>query len=1305
MDYDFTRLSTRTFEQLTQALAAKALGPGVMVFGDGPDGGREASHIGKVPYPNEAEQWEGTIVLQAKFRQRPTTSRSDAAWAANQLKEELKATFRQGSPRVSPTHYIFATNVGLSSLPKKGGKAHLEDIASKFPLEGFHLWDRDKIEALLDDSQSIRNGFLGYICPGDVLTEIRKHVRSEAPDFDKVIANFLEKELLADQYANLEQGGRIADEKIPISQVFIDLPTQSEETDGEPEGLAGQLLAIAGERLSPSSHDVADLQRGASSSGPVKGRLVLVGGPGQGKTTLGQYVCQLFRTSLLQSRPVSRLSPEARTAMALILSQSEEDGIDLPPVRRFPIRIPLTELSDSLASDESPSTLLEFMTERINRRVSRSLPAETLRAWLGEYPWLLVLDGLDEVPASSNRAAILDLIRDFWVDAANEDADVLVLATTRPQGYNNDFSPNAYRHITLAPLSDRHALKYGRRLAQARHSSDDEKRAKVIDRLEQAVRSPSTSKLMTSPLQVTIMSTLVGRGGSPPRERWNLFSEYYSVIYTREVEREITAAQVLEDHKPDIDAIHHRVALILQAEGELAGQGDARMSADRFATIVRQRLAEEGHEGEALTELTDRIIKAAGDRLVFLVGLKEDEVGFEIRSLQEFMAAEALMNGGEEHVTARLRAIAGVTSWRNVFLFAGGKCYAERQHLRDTIYTICVELNEQDQDPLAAVVKPGSVLATDLLLDGFSLNQPAHSRLLGKEALELLSDPATNPRLLRAYHSSLEKAYKPAIAKALASKSPASRRKGLALSLALSADKVKWAEAELDATVPEDGDGLKEVLETVHAFDFTLPAWAFRRAKAHAKELSMRDAVELSDELALAGHVDLEALDILSKEGFNESESFMARGLEGNRLSFTLNSLRPRREDWGPDLSVLPDLWPTMVPGIRFAESPSAIALAAQLRDVAMTVPPAEWEVLASLSPWPMAATLLHADGSAERLHELATSAEEGELGDGPDWLAAEERWTRGVGCDDLAHLPQGDLPFDRHIDARGFPTEASGWSVSTLAVRPSIKALVDWLRRMPNRASAKTILEWTVGLARIPGVEGGQLPKATVYGAALFEHRVTLNPVETHFLLQALHWAKNPSEDEKRLLETIGEDIGPLVPDNPWRLTLPIEELPTNLLHCWNAGHKTTSLYRVIALSRPAAGRGRRSTMASAPGSIVNESPGATGLLQLKEKQWSGKSLDQAIGLIAEVSGEQPIWLQAAVGLCGRAEEPDAEKALGALWKVATSGVLDDADLELIAPYVRKIAKDVTDRRATELLDPKVWKELEFFEVPAATD
>lgn len=42
-DYALTNPGPHRFEELSQALALKEFGPSVEIFGDGPDGGREAS--------------------------------------------------------------------------------------------------------------------------------------------------------------------------------------------------------------------------------------------------------------------------------------------------------------------------------------------------------------------------------------------------------------------------------------------------------------------------------------------------------------------------------------------------------------------------------------------------------------------------------------------------------------------------------------------------------------------------------------------------------------------------------------------------------------------------------------------------------------------------------------------------------------------------------------------------------------------------------------------------------------------------------------------------------------------------------------------------------------------------------------------------------------------------------------------------------------------------------------------------------------------------------------------------------------
>jgi hypothetical protein len=51
-DYNLNGLNPREFEHLVQALALAVIAPGVMPFGDGPDGGREATFRGRMAYPS-----------------------------------------------------------------------------------------------------------------------------------------------------------------------------------------------------------------------------------------------------------------------------------------------------------------------------------------------------------------------------------------------------------------------------------------------------------------------------------------------------------------------------------------------------------------------------------------------------------------------------------------------------------------------------------------------------------------------------------------------------------------------------------------------------------------------------------------------------------------------------------------------------------------------------------------------------------------------------------------------------------------------------------------------------------------------------------------------------------------------------------------------------------------------------------------------------------------------------------------------------------------------------------------------------
>src|SRR4051812_2472730 len=81
----FESFSAQAFECLAQALCVRILGPGTIVFGSGPDGAREATFDGEVPFPSSADRWNGYIVVQAKCREKLKNNQEDATWLCTQL--------------------------------------------------------------------------------------------------------------------------------------------------------------------------------------------------------------------------------------------------------------------------------------------------------------------------------------------------------------------------------------------------------------------------------------------------------------------------------------------------------------------------------------------------------------------------------------------------------------------------------------------------------------------------------------------------------------------------------------------------------------------------------------------------------------------------------------------------------------------------------------------------------------------------------------------------------------------------------------------------------------------------------------------------------------------------------------------------------------------------------------------------------------------------------------------------------------------------------------------------------------------
>ena len=737
VDYDLTRLGAAEFEHLCQALYLRLLGRHVSVFGDGPDGGREATYTGRSQWTIGAEQevWDGYQVLQAKFRARPLGTSADQQWFSQQVRNEL-ATWRNPDSRRSklgrrPEYLVLTTNVTLSAT-EGGGVDTIEDLLADFAanhgLKGWCVWHYDQICSYLDDAPAIRHAYAGLLTSGDVLSKLYEVLQGGAIDLGEAMKAHVAKDLLLERWVRLGQSGAEGNDRHTLDQVAVDLPAQRVE-----RGYVEKIWAIA----HLLAHGDRVLRRSVLAAESNVPHVVLVGGPGQGKTTLGQLLAQIYRVALLES-DADRFGRETATTVAAIQNNLREQEIPIPNNLRWPIRVDLASYAETVSGGQQTS-LVRWLAQQITGRGATNLTGSDLSTWLRSWPWLLVLDGLDEVTSPHAREHLFQCISEFLVDASREDADLFVVVTTRPQGYGNELSVEDFDQLTLRPLGRERALSYARRLASVRHHGDEEMRIQTLDRVDQATLEPLTARLMVTPLQVTIMFLLLERRSRAPQDRHGLFDAYYDTIYAREAGKPGSLGQLLDQHRQDVNALHEQVGLRLQVLAETEVDLDASLPQTELHSFAVDRLVAEGHDSVAAQSLAEQIVAAATDRLVLLVPKGTDEVGFEVRSLQEYMSARAMVTGPDNHVLDRLRVAAPAVHWRNTWLLAAGRVFATREHLRGPLLGLLREIDARSA--LTAVIPAGPELAIDLLADDVAARTPHFRRQLLAHALEILRLP------------------------------------------------------------------------------------------------------------------------------------------------------------------------------------------------------------------------------------------------------------------------------------------------------------------------------------------------------------------------------------------------------------------------------------------------------------------------------------------------------------------------------------------------------------------------------------
>jgi hypothetical protein len=741
---ELTKLDPNTFEHMVTMLAMRVLGPGHTGFGPGADGGRDGYFSGEAPYPSVNDRWKGRWYIQCKFHS-PHLSKDPQKWLIERIEEEITEFKKTDSKRRWPDNWIIATNIEPSGHPMTGAfdKANKLLTRARPKLRHhFHIWGGNKLLQLLNDHPEVKEYYEHFLTPGHILTSVYNQLKDSQAEAKTILRYLIVTQFGEQQLTKLDQAGSGVDTRPGIHKVFIDLPFISRDQDLQ--GLAVEYLV----RTSAKNHQIDPNQPDTKqwrlwNRFPARARVwFMKGGPGQGKSTISQYFCQIQRAALILQDDGPTVLPQQRS-VAREIQRIAKQAAFWPVVPRIPISIELKEYAQWYGQQKKGSArgILSYLASRIEAGVEQKVQVGTLKRALQTRSWFVVFDGLDEVPHDVKDGVAAEVCNFVDNVSLELDADLLTMCTSRPQGYSGQFSQLDGPTIELASLSANQALECAKPVLALERSAEEARKSLQI--LSSAIESSSVRELMTTPLQAHIMAVVVRDGGRPPDRRWNLFTNFYQVIKKREANRDLPdrrLAKLLREDTQLLKSVHNRLGFVLQATAETSKGAQTNLKRSEFEALVSGAVSQM-IEGET-TEIVGILMEATTDRLV-LVSTPDDgdHVRFDIRPLQEFFASEFFYEAvSATTLHSRMELVAGDSHWREVMHFLVS-ALIENSRLTELSVAIAVlqQLDDGEGEPherlLARRLARGALLTSRLLQEGV-LEQDKRIRQQMRRCLE-----------------------------------------------------------------------------------------------------------------------------------------------------------------------------------------------------------------------------------------------------------------------------------------------------------------------------------------------------------------------------------------------------------------------------------------------------------------------------------------------------------------------------------------------------------------------------------------